>query len=51
MSVWNVFKDRIAFMGTAFLVESECKGTANFLTTKLFREKILKKNYTFYLIY
>ena len=48
MSVWNVFKDRMLRLGdsvTVSLVESECKGTAKFQTTKLFAKKILKKNY------
>jgi len=31
MSVWNVFKDRIASRrATALLAESVCKGTPNF---------------------
>ena len=42
MSVWNVFKDRIAFARTVFLVESEYKGTAIFRTTKLFARKFYR---------
>ena len=46
MSVWNVFKDRMLRRGDSVsvsLVESECKGTAFFRTTKLFAKKNLKK--------
>ena len=46
LSVWNVVKDRLCFRfveATTLLPESECKGTAFFVTTKLFPTFFSKK--------